>query len=154
MRLITLLLVGLLAACSTSHSVMLADMAPHPAPKTAALTPQDGNSEKMDKFVIDELKANGLEVKPALPAGTRQSPDVDLVVAYVDHWFWDLVMYLRALEINVFDGKSGNLLVQAQWNDSKFHGFRDPAQVLHEVVPDMLSRLKTAPEQGQGAAPK
>jgi hypothetical protein len=133
---------------------MLADVTPHSAPKTAALTPQDGNSEKMDKIVIDELKANGLEVKPTLPVGTRQSPDVDLVVAYVDHWFWDVAMYLRALEINVFDGKSGNLMVQGQWKDSALHGYRDPAQVLHEVVPDMLSRLKTAPDKDKEAAPK
>jgi hypothetical protein len=154
MRIFILLMLGLLSGCATSHSVMVADVTAHPAPKTVALAPEDGNSEKMDKLVTDELKANALDVKAKLAIGTRKSPDVDLVVSYVDHWFWDMAMYLRSLDVNIYNATTGNLLVQGHWQDSAMHGFRDPAQVLHEVVPDMLSRLKTTPSEDKTAAPK
>jgi len=135
------LTLGLLAGCATSHSVMVADVTSHPVPKSAALVVRENSSEKTDAYLVAELKANGLEIKPTLPAATRQTADADLIVAYDDHWWWDLTMYLKSIDIQMFDAKSGNLLVQGHWQNSALHTFPDPAKVMHEVVPEMLAKI-------------
>jgi hypothetical protein len=151
-RLAIVLIAALFAGCATSHSVTVAEVTAHSLPRTAAISPQEGNSDAMDGYIANELLANGLQIKPKLPSGTRKTEDVDLVVCYVDHWFWDLAMYLRSIDLNMFDAKTGNLLVQGHWQDSTFHGFRDPAGVLHEVIPDMLSKLKLTSTQDRPIA--
>ena len=147
MRTFALFTLGLLAGCATSHGVLLTQLNPPPrALSTAALVSAPSNSTNMDQVIENELRANGLEVKPAAPAETRRSPDVDLLVAYVDHWWWDLAMYLVSVDVNIFDAQNGNLLAQGHWHDARyFHGFHDPAAAVHEIVPDMLSQIRNAP---------
>lgn len=137
------LAIGLLGGCATSHSVTVANLSAHMNPKSAALVTRENSSEKTDTFLIDELKANGLEIKPTLPAETRQAANVDVIVAYNDHWYWDIVMYLKSIDLQMFDAKSGNLLVEGHWQNSAMHSFPNPADVMHELVPDMLAKINT-----------
>jgi len=148
------LALGLLAGCATSHSVTVANVSTHLTPKSAALVARDNSSEKTDTFLKNELKANGLEIKPSLPVGTRQDPNVDVIVAYDDHWWWDLVMYLKSIDLQMFDAKSGNLLVEGHWQNSVMHSFPDPAEVMHELVPDMLAKIKSTAVDNKTAAVK
>jgi hypothetical protein len=115
----------------------------HMNPKSAALVTRENSSEKTDTFLVNELKENGLEIKPTLPAETRKAADVDVIVAYNDHWYWDVVMYLKSIDLQMFDAKSGNLLVEGHWQNSVMHSFPNPADVMHELVPDMLAKIKT-----------
>lgn len=75
----------LLSACATYQDVLLAKSVP-PAIVSIAQVPSDGNSEAMDGALRNALVQNGFTVRAPLPAGTRQSSDVDGIVSYVDVW--------------------------------------------------------------------
>lgn len=97
----------------------------------------------MDLNLRDALLSQGVTPASPLPAGTRKSGDVDILVGYTDYWRWDLAMYLKSIAIDIFDAKSGNLLVTARWSDSIFHGFRDSKAIVNDLVGEMISKLKT-----------
>lgn len=134
-------LLAVLTGCATSRTVTVGQLAPARQMKSAALVAQDGNSPEMDSIVQQQLRAYGITPKLALPVATRQSKDVDLIVGYTDFWYWDIVMYLRAIKIDLFEGESGNLLVTGRWENSAFHGYQDPQDVVKELLDDMFAKL-------------
>ncbi|GAB3545254.1 hypothetical protein GCM10027343_21410 [Noviherbaspirillum agri] len=131
-----------LTGCATSRTVTVGQLAPQKKITTAALVPQEGNSAEMDAHVRQQIMAYGITPKASLPSGTRQSNDVDVIVGYSDVWRWDVVMYLKTLTINLFDGPSGNLLVTGRWDNSAFHGFQNPQDVTKELLDDMFAKLQ------------
>jgi hypothetical protein len=137
-------LVVALTGCATSQNVTVGNVAAQKKITTAALVPQEGNSADMDSQVQQQLMAYGITPKSPLPVGTRQSADVDVIVAYADVWRWDVVMYLRSLTINLFDGPSGNLLATGRWDNSAFHGFKNSKDITKELLDDMFAKLPTA----------
>ncbi|QDW67553.1 hypothetical protein [Luteimonas granuli] len=132
-----------LSACATHQDVMLAKSVP-PSIVSIAQVPDDGNSEAMDGALRNALVQNGFTVRAPLPAGTRQSGEVDGIVNYVDVWRWDIVMYLHSVAIKIFDARNGDLLVTGDWKNSAFHGFQDEKKVVSELVAEMTSRLRAA----------
>ena len=58
-------------------------------------------------------------------------------------------MYLKSLDINIFDAKSGNLLITGHWQNSAFHGFQNPAEVIKQLTSEMFDKMKWS--QGNGA---
>lgn len=134
-----------MGGCATSQNVKLAQNTNARPLATVAMTPSDGNSADMDATLRSALENQGLMPKPQLPAGTRTSPDVDVIVSYVDQWRWDLVMYLRWVSIDMYDAKSGNLLASARWDNSAFHGFQDYRMVVKGLVDEMMAKIKSRP---------
>jgi hypothetical protein len=63
-------------------------------------------------------------------------------------------MYLKSIDLQMFDAKSGNLLVEGHWQNSVMHSFPDPAGVMHELVPDMLAKIKSTALDNKTAAVK
>lgn len=132
----------LLAGCSTTQTVTLGK-ASHDKPiQSVAQVPNEGNSAEMSTHLTAALQAQGLTVKPALPAGTSRSAEADALVSYVDVWRWDLVMYLKTLTVKVHDAASGDLLAMGEWNDSPMHGFRDAKVVMNGLVAEVLGKIR------------
>jgi hypothetical protein len=138
----TVFALAVLGGCATTQDVQVAKTPPAGAVSTAAHATDDGNSPEMDAILAAALQGEGISVTNALPAGTRQSPGVDVVVSYVDVWRWDLSMYLQSISIRLFDARSGDLLVAGNWKDSDLHGFRDPQLVVNGLVAEMLTKLR------------
>lgn len=140
-----------LSACATHQDVLLAKTVPPPVVSIAQV-PSDGNSEAMDGAVRKALIQNGFTVRAPLPAGTRQSSEVDGIVSYVDVWRWDIVMYLHSVAIKIFDARSGDLLVAGDWKNSAFHGFQDENAVVSELITEMTAKLRAATPSGTSEA--
>ncbi|MES2535847.1 MAG: hypothetical protein V4632_08230 [Pseudomonadota bacterium] len=138
-----------LTGCATSQSVTLGTTNPPKAfgSGAASLIPQEGNSASMDINVTQYLQASGISVKAPVAAGTRQASDVDMLVAYSDVWRWDLVMYLKTVNVNIFEAKSGNLVVTGRWDNSPLHGFQDPNQIIKELMSEMMAKVKQVTER-------
>ena len=139
-----LILFAILTGCATSSSVSIGQLAPQQKRiTTAALVSRDGKccSPEMDSYIRQQLIAYGIMTKQALPIGTHQSNDVDVIVAYSDVWRWDYVMYLRSLTINLFDGSSGNLLATSRWDNSTLHEVQNPRAIIKELLDDIFSKL-------------
>lgn len=134
-------LIVVLSGCGTTRHVTLGQLGTQPKITTAALISQEGNSPEMDSYIQQQLLSYGITLKGSLPAGTRLSQEVDVIIAYSDVWSWDLVMYLNSLTINLFHGPTGNLLVTGRWDNSAFHGFQNPRDVIKELFDDIFSKL-------------
>lgn len=134
---------ALLSGCSTKQEVMLAKASPAKI-LSVAQTPEEGNSREMDAHLAGALTAQGLEVKPALPAGSRKAGEVDAIASYIDVWRWDIAMYMQSLSVKLFDAKTGDLLVTGEWRDSPLHGYRDPKTVMDTLIAEMLLKVRAA----------
>jgi hypothetical protein len=132
----------LLVGCATTQEVSVAKSDPVTSIKTVAQAPDAGNSPEMDAALTAALQLQGLTVKPAVRAGARKSADADAVVSYIDHWRWDLIMYLQKIDIRMYDAQSGDLLVSGEWKDAPMHGNHDPQVVMQGLLAEMMSRLR------------
>jgi hypothetical protein len=135
------------SGCSTSQHVRSTRMSPHARIETVAQAPQDGNSPEMNGYLVDALRDEGLSVRAPLHSGTRTAPDVDAIVSYVDVWRWDVKMYMKSLSVQIYDARTGDLLVTGEWSDSTMHGFRNPKDAMRGVVAEMMTKLR----HGDGA---
>ena len=136
----------LTTGCATSQNVTLAQISGVKQLSTVALVPSEGNSADMDAAIKSAFLAQGVAPKQALPAGTRKSSEVDVIVDYTDQWRWDLVMYLRSVTLNMYDADAGNLLVTGRWDNSAFHGFQDYKAVVKGLIDDMVAKIKARPK--------
>ena len=146
MMAVSLAAVAFTTGCATSQNVNLAQVSGGRPVSTVAMVPSEGNSADMDAAVKDALVNQGLTAKAPLPAGTRKSADVDMIVSYTDQWRWDLAMYLRWVNIEMYDAETGNLLATARWENSAFHGFQDYKTVVKGLVDDMMVKIKSRPK--------
>jgi hypothetical protein len=135
---------ALLSGCSTTQEIVLAKANPVKRVAVVAQSLEEDNSPQMNGNLEAALQKDGITLKTTLPAGTRKSADVDAIVSYTDVWRWDLVMYLKTLNVRLYDAETGDLLVTGQWNDSVMHGFRDAKVVMAGVVGEMLAKLRAA----------
>jgi hypothetical protein len=139
-------IVVLASGCATSQKVNLAQVGAGRSIATVALVPSEGNSADMDAAVKAALLNQGLAAKAPLPAGTRKSADVDMIVSYTDQWRWDLAMYLRWVNIDMYDSDTGNLLATARWENSAFHGFQDYKTIVKGLIDEMMSQVRARPK--------
>lgn len=131
------------SGCATQQETLLAKSTP-PKISSVAQIPEEGNSPDMNANLAAALQTEGLSIKPPLPAGTRKSSGVDAIVSYTDVWRWDLVMYLKSINVRLYDAKSGDLVATGQWQDSQLHGFRDAKVIVQGVVSEMMAKIRAA----------
>lgn len=129
-----------LTGCAATQEVTVAKSTPIRSLSNVAVMNQDGNSNDVTNAVEKAFTDHKIGIKPQLPAGTRQSDNVDAIVSYSDVWRWDLVMYLKSITIDLYDAKTGDLLVNGRWENSDMHGFQDYKQVVQALVDEMLTK--------------
>ena len=132
--------------CATSNSVTVNPSASAKAFKSAYLVAHGEPSSDMDAHIQRELLAHGLQVK--IGPEIRTLADVDIIVRYADNWRWDMAMYLRTLDIQVYDAASGTLLVMGSWKNSPLHGFHGAEGVVKQVVDEIFAKLGQGGQKG------
>jgi hypothetical protein len=125
--------------CATSSSVTVNPSASTIAFNSAYLVVHEEQSSDMDARIQRELLVHGLQVK--IGPDVRTLPNVDVIVRYADNWRWDMAMYLRTLDIQVYDA-SGTLFVTGSWKNSLLHGFHDPDDIVKQVVDEIFAKLR------------
>lgn len=153
MRFITLVVISaivFLSGCSTTQNVTMGKTTITKQIRTVSQVAAEGNSSEMNMHLENVLAQEGLSVKSALPTGTNRSKDVDVLVTYVDVWRWDLVMYLKNLNVRIHDAETGDLLAIGQWSDSPLHGFRNAKVVMEELVGEMMKKVRGAAQVAVG----
>ena len=120
----SVVLLAFITGCATSQNVNLAQVSGSRPIATVAMAPSEGNSADMDVAIRTALVNQGMVSKPPVTAGTRKSSDADMIVSYTDQWRWDIVMYLRWVNIEMYDSDTGNLLATARWETPLFTAFR------------------------------
>lgn len=72
---------------------------------------------EINEVIRAEFAAMNFKVQAGPHGGTVPS-NVDYVVTYEDHWFWDITMYLLALEIQVRDPQTRSVVASGRANFS------------------------------------
>ena len=141
--LITCLLV-FLGGCGGAQTVSRTK-APSPEQvRAVGFSPESGNSPEVDSYKSDALRLQGVETNPKIPANTRTAADSDAVLTYVDLWRWDMAMYLQSITINLYNAKTGDLLVSGRWRDSFLHAFNRGETISKELLAEMFSKIGAA----------
>ena len=100
-------LVLALAGCATLSASKAPD-AHLDTLKTFYVVRQPKDSKGIEKLFADRLTTMGRKATfgdaPGLPE------PVDAVVTYQDKWMWDINMYLIQLDVQIRDGKTGEIL--------------------------------------------
>jgi hypothetical protein len=129
----------LLSGCSTSQSVTQGVHA-NGAPMTKACFATHGdNSSDMDARIRQNLESHGVSVLTA-PGCDKNTPGVDFTVTYTDQWWWDIVMYLKTVDIHFYSAPGGQLITSGHWNNSIVHQFPSADGVVSNLMDDMFDR--------------
>lgn len=135
---------ALLIGCSTTSNVQLAPVpADAAAIRSVSFVPQGGNSADMDQYFQQALLEQGLSVASLAAPGTHTARDADAVLSYSDKWRRGITMYLKDVEVSVFEARSGKLLASGHWGNSALHGYPDAQEVVHNLVRDIFLRLRS-----------
>ena len=133
LALVALLSVG----CATSSNIVVNPGSTQKV-HSAYVVLHEGKSSDMDAHIQRELMAHGIQVK----AGPEmQRPAADIIVRYSDNWRWDVTMYLRSLDIQVYDAATGTLVASGSWKNSAMHGYHGADGVVKDVVDQIFLKL-------------
>jgi hypothetical protein len=127
-----------LTGCATSSGVISNPNAQKVDYHSAYIVTHGGNGADMDANLQKEFLRHGFGVIAGADDGTHGN--AQLIVRYADDWKWDIVMYLRSLDVMVYDAKSGTLIATGSWKNSVFHGFYDSQKIVGQVVDETLSK--------------
>jgi hypothetical protein len=72
---------------------------------------------------------------------SQKPKDVEFYVTYIDHWRWDMAMYLLSLEINFMDNATGQKIGHGMYGMNGMHTFPDPKKTTFDVV-DSIYKAK------------
>lgn len=129
-----------IVACATTTHIDVVPNQPHGSFHTVYLAVHEGSSSDVDDHIRRALLRRGFSETEGTD-GNVQNKGVDLVVKYEDHWKWDLTMYLKSIDIEVFDGKTGVLIAESSWQNSALHGFHSAEDVVDDLVDQTFSKL-------------
>ena len=142
-----------LSGCSTSQNVLVSSSGTHFPMTKACVTTHGGNSADMDARIEHGLQAHGVVVMTP-PACNRNTEGVDMTVSYDDHWWWDVVMYLKSVDIQFYAAPGGQLIANGHWNNSPMHQFPSTDGVVSGLVDDMFAHADNGTVRTAAAATK
>lgn len=129
-----------LTACSTSQKVISSNTTHSLNPKSVCFLPNSESGKDMVSNVQKALLKNDLKLISGAQCNSYPV-SADLIVKFEDSWNWDVLMYLKNLEITMLD-KKGDILVTGRWDNATFHKFPDSVNVVNGLVNEMLLKLK------------
>ncbi|MFM0656061.1 hypothetical protein [Paraburkholderia sediminicola] len=125
----------ILSGCSTTQNVAAGPQVNNSAMTTACFTAHGGRSADMDAAVQRNLENHGVSVSVA-PACEK----ADMNVTYTDSWYWDIVMYLRSVDIRFYKAPSGGLITSGYWKNSVLHQFPNADSVVQDLMDEMFKQ--------------
>lgn len=108
---IAILLCLLLAACASIQSSRAPD-ANLGNIKTAYVQRLEGDGYNVNQTITARL--NQLGIKATTGSAEFPPERTDVIVTYVDRWFWDITMYMLRLTIQIRDGTTREILSTAE----------------------------------------
>jgi hypothetical protein len=132
-----LILLGLLGlACAGTSATPL----PDPARDEGAVfyVENHGKDERqLEQVIAGALQARGLD---ATGGAKGQGPEnVDFLVSYEDRWAWDMRTYLRLIQIDVRDAKSGEIVATSRsYQDSLTAMGKTYQQIIERTTHQLL----------------
>ena len=123
---------ALLSGCSSVQTAQHFGSKPIQSYKTGYVVLSEDTDEDIGAALKQALTQHGVR---AGSGPLEQKPkDAQFHVNFVDHWSWDMTMYLRSLDVRFIDSASGNVIASAGYQNAHFHGFPDRKQTAIDLV--------------------
>lgn len=136
-----LIILPSIVACATTTEIDVVPRSSQTPVHSVYLVVHEGSSSDVDADIRRALLHRGL-LETEGTDDTIQNKNVDLVVKYGDQWRWDLTMYLKSIDIELFDGKTGALIAESSWKNSALHGFPNAEDVVDDLVNQTFDKMK------------
>lgn len=91
-------------ACSTTSGVVVNRSIQKANYTSVYIVAHGGNGADMDANLQREFLRHGLSVTAGTEGGA--TANADLIARYADDWKWDIAIYLRSLDLMLYDGKT------------------------------------------------
>lgn len=127
-----------MSGCATYSDVTVYPMAPGKRYQAAYVVAHAGRSSDIDTSMQAALASRGLQVKAG--AEGQYSEHTDLVFRYEDSWRWDWIMYLRRLEIQVYDADSHTQIASGQWGSDSPYGYKGLDKAVAELMDELFRK--------------
>lgn len=88
----------------------------------------------IDTVIADELTKMGFDVSHGPTA--RSPHEVDALVTYQDHWWWDITMYMIRLEIQIRDPETHAMIAEGEAYRPSLQ--REPPEQVAQAVLDEI----------------
>ncbi|MFM0219777.1 MULTISPECIES: hypothetical protein [Paraburkholderia] len=124
-----------LPGCTTTQNVAAGPQAKGSPVTVACFTAHGGRSADMDAAIQRNLENHGVSVVLA-PACDK----ADVNVTYTDSWRWDIVMYLRSMDIRFYKAPNGGLIASGHWKNSVLHKFPNADGVVRDLIDEMFKQ--------------
>lgn len=137
-RILTILAVAAtvaLTGCSTTQNVLTGSKTKSYPMTVACFKPHGGKSSDMDEHITQGLQNHGVKVVNAPCDNASPAPDV--IVSYEDTWWWDVVMYLKNVDIHMY-APNGDLITSGRWENSVLHQFPSADGVVQGLINQMF----------------
>lgn len=127
-------LVGCAVNRATAHVEPGADLR---SAKTVHVVKIPNETANIDSMIADNLRRRGYTVT----TGIDRRNNVDVQVTYVDHWMWDITMYLLELTVTLRDAKNDYpLAVGNSYHTSLTR--KSPQEMVDEVLGNIFKEVK------------
>jgi hypothetical protein len=135
------LLAFVAGACSTVRTPEIMDASRFRGIRTAYVVKDERSKKGIEVALQTALAKRGirarygrLEYKPT---------DADIYLTFVDHWRWDVTMYLKSLDVSIYNNRTDELIGSGSFRNSFLHSFPDPVEKVQEVVDSIFEAAKT-----------
>lgn len=124
-----------LAGCSTTQNVITGSKTKTYPMTAACFKSHGGKSADMDEHIKRGLENHGLKVVDAPCDNAKTATDV--TVSYEDTWWWDVVMYLKNVNIHMY-APNGDLIASGRWENSPLHQFPGADGIVQGLLDQMF----------------
>jgi hypothetical protein len=131
------LAVGLMSSCGVTNKAEVFDAGAIRSARTAYVIQPEDAGRDVHNFIKEGFQSHGVATRTG-NAGAKGNADLN--VTYVDHWYWDIVMYLRTFDMSVLDARTGKVVATGSYANSALHGFPDPEKTVKGVVAEIFEK--------------
>ncbi|MEO6709898.1 MAG: hypothetical protein ABI054_12575 [Planctomycetota bacterium] len=105
--------------------------------KSSYVVRHASSTRDIDLFIQESLVERGVLATAGLVE--NKPSDVDFYVEYIDHWSWDVSMFLSSLTIEFKSNADGTLIASGSFDQGAFHSFPDPKRTVRAVIDQMYA---------------
>ena len=135
LRLLLLLSISFLVSCETTGSSGRS-ISKQGSKAVYIVSDRPIDDYTIHNAITSELQKRGFRV---IDSGNKepQLPKNALILHYMDTWFWDVIMYLRVLDIRILDGNNSEIMATAKFKNGPIHSYANPQRVVSDLFEDM-----------------
>jgi len=135
----------LLAGCATPTKNLMVGSTPPKEIKKVRVTTVSPDPLDLNTVMKDELSKRNMTIVGAAPNNEMKADDADVVIYFHADEMMDFMIpkwYVKSIDIDFFDAKTGTVIVSNRWAAGQYHGYPDKNQLMSEILNEIFAKIK------------